>query len=143
MKNAQITDVSDSVGQKYALSVISKYGNFVISFQSSLLKTTWEKEFIQMRTRLTKDEEYSSEVVEEEKREEQKHENKEEFALKLNLPFIRLKWLEADHLDWIEANLNQINTSVIVYEAGFKFNLGIESFHALCNNDVPRFNTIA
>jgi hypothetical protein len=52
MKDAVIQDVSDSVGEKYALSVANKFGNFMISFQSALLKTTWKEEFIKMERQL-------------------------------------------------------------------------------------------
>lgn len=143
LKDAHITDVSDKLGEKYALEIKSKFGNELISFETHAAKDTWKSEIHKIALELTSRNNQDEEVAKKEIEQAQKQKNSNLFILNAGCPEIRLSWYEMDSSVWMVANLKGISLMIKKPIVGFHFYLGIATGHAESHAGVENYDVIA
>ena len=81
LKDANITDLSDKVGEKNALELKSKFGEIIMSFTSSEIKDQWRYQVHKIVIELNANADNREEVAQKEIEQEQKESNAKLFYL--------------------------------------------------------------
>lgn len=143
LKDTQIVDLSEKVGEKDAIELRSKFGNVMVAFRSHYAKDAWKsdvgKVVLELSSNIEKDEEVTMKEIEQKQRET----NADLFNLDLEAPEVRATWLEKDQSKWLVAHINDIRAKIKKPVIGFRLQIGIGSGLATNYSDVENLTTIA
>lgn len=143
LKDAFINDVSNTVGEKYALELTSKFGYVMVAFNSMQAKDKWTEQIRQIVREMNLSADSSNEIAEKVIRQEQMEDGVKVFNLLATCSEVKLKWYELSGSQFISANLSDLSLKVMKPVSGIKIYLGIGSGDALNHSDVPNLKTIA
>ena len=143
LKDAIIKDVSDKVGEKYALELRSKFGSCTISFNNMDVKDEWRYQVHKIVIEFNSNADNNEEVVQKEIEQKQKEMNAKAFYLIAECSELKATWYEKDGSPWISAHLNDLNLKINKPVFGIGIYLGIGSGQARNLSNIDNYNVIA
>lgn len=143
LKDANINDLSDKVGEKHALEIKSKFGEVIMAFHTKDLKDQWrlqiQKIVIELNTQGENTEEVAMNVIEQEQREI----NAKLFFLVAECPEVKATWYETNGDKFISAHINDLKLKITKPVIGIGIYLGVGSGQVYNHSDIPNLDIIA
>ena len=142
LKDANIADLSDIVGEKHALEIKSKFGEVIMAFDNKEDKDEWRYQIHKITIELNSDRENQEEVALKEIEQEQKETNAKLFYLVAECPQLKATWYEADGSRWMSAHVCDLKLRINKPVIGVGIYLGVGSGQAYNHSDIPNLDVV-